>query len=40
MSLFHIYEDEVLSNEVVSTTEDCETCEEDCDVSHCLMVIL
>lgn len=38
MSQFYIYKDEVLPNEVVSTTEDCKVCEEEiCDVNYCLM---
>lgn len=40
MSLFYIYEDEVGPNDAVSTTADCEACEEDCNVNHCLMTVL
>jgi len=38
MSEFYIYEDEVPANTRVSTTSDCESCDEaDCDLRNCLI---
>ena len=38
MSEFYTFQDEVGPDDRVSTTEDCEACdEEDCDVKYCLM---
>jgi len=38
MSKFYTYMDEVVDDDRVSTTEDCEKCdEENCENSHCLI---
>jgi hypothetical protein len=36
MSEFYNFEDEVPDGARVSTSDDCEACEEECDLSHCL----
>jgi len=37
MSEFYIYEDEVPAGMRISTPEECESCDEECDVKHCLI---
>lgn len=37
LSDFYQYMDEVQKGDRVSTTEDCEKCEEDCENKHCLI---
>jgi hypothetical protein len=38
MNEFYNFEDEVPKNARVSTPEDCEKCDNECDLKHCLMV--
>ncbi len=37
MSQFYNFEDDVPAGARVSTHNDCEACEEDCNLSHCLI---